>query len=164
MQGTLPGYALNERGGSCWKDNRTIYHGEQVMVSCHEELKQPSSDTFLQMAGCNYVLDILQDEWCNRCGCRDGELYCTRLPSCRYNNTNSSLIPIEDMACEECNSMTPRSPVYAKDQTFPSACHAMRCNGIAAADIESVSCQFGAMSCVIICAITKEQAQTVKAS
>lgn len=82
----------------------------------------------------------LQDEWCNRCGCRDGVLYCTRLPSCRYSDTESSSIPVEDRMCEECNSMTPRYPVYAKDQTFPSVCHAMRCNGIAASDISDVSC------------------------
>lgn len=32
VQNTVPDYALNARGGSCWKDNRAINHGEQIMV------------------------------------------------------------------------------------------------------------------------------------
>lgn len=46
--------------------------------------------------------------------------------------------------CEECNTnFTPRSVVHAKGDQFPSLCHAMRCYGIAVADISQV-----AISCV----------------
>lgn len=41
-QGSLPDYALDERGGNCLKDGRTIHHGEQVMVSCRYGLMNPS--------------------------------------------------------------------------------------------------------------------------
>lgn len=83
---------------------------------------------------------------CNRCGCRNGMLQCTRLPECRHENDNDdggddNDRDMQDRMCEECMSM-PHDPVCAlrDGRTFPTRCHAMRCQGFRADELEEGSC------------------------
>ncbi len=69
-----------------------------------------------------------KDGWCNLCGCRDGVLYCTKIPICRYED---GVLEEQDISCEECNFVTPRRSVCAGGQTFPTSCHATQCQGLA---------------------------------
>ena len=76
---------------------------------------------------------------CNRCGCRNGVLQCTRLPECRGQREEGGDDndegrdrdrDMQDMMCDECMNM-PSRPVCARDgRTFPTMCHAMRCQGL----------------------------------
>ena len=73
------------------------------------------------------------------CGCRNGELQCTRVPECRGDDGTDE--DSEDRQCEACMNM-PSSPVCARSdgRTFPTFCHAMMCQGYEERDVDTGPC------------------------
>lgn len=91
---------------------------------------------------------------CNRCGCRNGQLQCTRLPECRHSEDredggNDDERDAQDRRCDECMSM-PHGPVCAvrDGRTFPTRCHAMRCQGFEERDLMDGACAEMVGSCL----------------
>lgn len=80
-------------------------------------------------------LDTVMRGTCNRCGCRNGTLRCTRIPECSDSDET-------DRRCDACNEMSGMRPVcdVNRGQTFRSMCHAMNCGGRQARDVEMGAC------------------------
>lgn len=83
-------------------------------------------------------LDTVMRGMCNRCGCRNGTLRCTRIPQCSGDDDSDET----DQRCDACNGMRGMRPVcdVNRGQTFHSMCHAMNCGGREERDIEMGAC------------------------
>lgn len=86
-----------------------------------------------------------QDGKCNKCGCRDGELSCTTLESCRDDSNQENGDPERkrmNSDCDKCMDM-PVSPVCAmrEQRTFPTRCHAMKCQNIDEDRLDNGACR-----------------------
>ena len=78
------------------------------------------------------------------CRCVDGQLRCTRAMECRGENDggrDSDRVE-EERRCEECMDMPNDQPVCAvrDGRTFPTRCHAMRCQGFERDDLTEGPC------------------------
>lgn len=78
------------------------------------------------------------------CGCRNGVVTCTRVRDCRGEDDDAgsdSDRDSEDRQCDECMNM-PSGPMCAMrdGRTFPTRCHAMRCQGFEMADLVNGAC------------------------
>ena len=86
----------------------------------------------------------MQDGKCNMCGCRNGELQCTDLPACREemdSDGNTRERSEEDKMCDECENMPATLHCSVNDgRTFPTLCHALRCQGLSRNDVMEGAC------------------------